>query len=119
VTFRKLGAGRKPAPVLSLPHPGNLSDIHIFQSGSAEIDRHLAFRDYLRSHPGVRAEYEALKREVFARHANDTDMNAYNDEKDPWIKRTERLALAWYRQQTNTAATPYRRFRREPTRGCH
>ena len=35
--------------------------LHIFQTGSAHIERHLAFRDYLVEHPGKAAEYSALK----------------------------------------------------------
>jgi GrpB-like predicted nucleotidyltransferase (UPF0157 family) len=35
--------------------------IHIFQDGSPDIKRHLAFRDYLQSYPDVGARYGALK----------------------------------------------------------
>jgi GrpB-like predicted nucleotidyltransferase (UPF0157 family) len=42
-------------------------------------------------------QYEALKREVYARHPADFD--AYNDGKNQWIKKIEPIALEWYRQQ--------------------
>jgi len=73
-------------------------NVHIFQQGNPEIERHLAFCAYLSNHKNVRDEYAALKREVYARHP--ADIAAYHDGKNTWIKRIERLALDWYRQQT-------------------
>ena len=73
-------------------------NVHMFQVDDPQIERHLAFCAYLRSHRRIRAEYAVLKREVYARHPADID--AYNDGKDHWIKRIERVALEWYRQQS-------------------
>jgi GrpB-like predicted nucleotidyltransferase (UPF0157 family) len=70
-------------------------NLHIYQADNPEVDRHLAFCAYLRSHKQARAEYEALKREVYARHP--ADIEAYNDGKDKWIKQIEPVALEWYR----------------------
>ena len=70
-----------------------LVNLHIFATGSAEVARHLAFRDYLRAHAGAREEYERLKRRLF--ESNPTDLDAYMDGKDAWIKETERMALEW------------------------
>lgn len=72
-------------------------NVHIYQVGDPDVDRHLAFCAYLRSHAQARNEYEALKREVYARHP--ADVAAYNGGKNAWIKRVEQLALEWYRQQ--------------------
>jgi GrpB-like predicted nucleotidyltransferase (UPF0157 family) len=47
---------QKPAEWPSTHH------IHLCVRGSELERRHLAFRDYLRDHPRVAAEYEALKR---------------------------------------------------------
>jgi GrpB-like predicted nucleotidyltransferase (UPF0157 family) len=43
--------------------------LHIVEHGSWDYKRHLAFRDSLRAHPEVAAEYEALKRELAERYA--------------------------------------------------
>ncbi len=31
-------------------------NVHVYAAGKPETDRHLAFRDYLRAHPGVAGE---------------------------------------------------------------
>ncbi len=71
-------------------------NIHIYQPDNPDVERHLAFCAYLREHEQARREYEALKREVYARHP--ADIEAYNDGKDAWIKRLEPVALEWYRR---------------------
>jgi GrpB-like predicted nucleotidyltransferase (UPF0157 family) len=70
-------------------------NVHVYEAGHAEIDRHVAFCAYLRQHPEACREYESLKREVYARHS--ADIAAYNEGKDAWIKRLEPIALDWYR----------------------
>ena len=72
-------------------------NIHIYQLGNPDVERHLAFCAYLRSHAQVRDEYAALKRDVYAQHP--ADIFAYNDGKNAWIKAIEIVALEWYRQQ--------------------
>ncbi len=71
-------------------------NVHIYQADNPDIERHLAFCAYLRSHAQARAEYEAIKREVYERHP--ADILAYNDGKDAWIKSVEPIALEWYRR---------------------
>lgn len=66
-------------------------NIHVFQSGHPDIERHVAFRDYLRHRPDLRDEYAALKREAYAAHP--ADIAAYNDHKAEWIRRIEKTAL--------------------------
>ena len=69
--------------------------IHIFQmEDDTNILRHLAFRDYLRSHRDVAMEYAALKKDLAARFPYDID--GYCDGKDAFVKRIENLALAEY-----------------------
>lgn len=57
---------QKPAKWPSTHH------IHLCIFGSEQERRHLAFRDYLRAHPGVAAEYVALKRGLAAAHDGST-----------------------------------------------
>jgi GrpB-like predicted nucleotidyltransferase (UPF0157 family) len=69
--------------------------IHAFAVSSGEIARHLAFRDYLRSHSAVAQQYSQLKRELSNQYP--ADMGAYTDAKAPFIKDIERRALAQQR----------------------
>jgi GrpB-like predicted nucleotidyltransferase (UPF0157 family) len=69
--------------------------VHAFQVGSAEIERHLAFRDYMVAHPAEAQAYGALKRELARAHPD--DRQAYMDGKDAFVKEHEAKALAWRR----------------------
>ena len=77
--------------------------LHFFAADSPEIERHVAFRDYLRTHPESARAYEIEKRRASELHPNDT--LAYTDEKDAWIRVTEKRALAWYQAQPSAGAT--------------
>ena len=55
---------------------------------------HVAFRDYLRSHPEVCRKYAALKRSLAARFPWNID--AYCEGKERFVKLHERLALETY-----------------------
>ncbi len=50
----------------------------------------LAFRDHLRTHPGIAEEYAALKRELARRH--EVDRERYTEEKLPFVERVLSLA---------------------------
>ncbi|WP_459500238.1 GrpB family protein [Bacillus sp. C1] len=41
--------------------------VHIYQLGNSEIDRHLAFRDYLQAHPNAAKKYGDLKEDLSKR----------------------------------------------------
>lgn len=57
--------------------------LHIYQYGSEEWNHNLLFRDYLRSHPNVRQQYEQLKKELANKHR--FDRVAYTNAKAPFI----------------------------------
>jgi GrpB-like predicted nucleotidyltransferase (UPF0157 family) len=72
-----------------------LFNVHCFQASLPDVERHLAFRDYLLSHPEKARAYEIEKLRAKAIHPGDT--LAYSQEKGPWIVAMEREALDWYR----------------------
>jgi GrpB-like predicted nucleotidyltransferase (UPF0157 family) len=72
--------------------------IHAFQTGSAEVGRHLDFRDYMIAHPGDAQRYSELKRKLADEHSHDID--AYMDGKDGFIKDMERRAALWRASQS-------------------
>ena len=67
--------------------------LHIFQSDSPELTRHLAFRDYLRSHEHAAQAYAELKQRLAAEHPH--DIEAYMDGKDALIKALQEAAIEW------------------------
>ena len=70
--------------------------IHIFAESDREnLDRHLAFRDFLRTHEKEREAYGALKKDLAERYPYDID--GYCDGKDAFVKEMEARALAVWR----------------------
>lgn len=69
--------------------------LHIYERDSPEITRHLAFRDYLRSHPLLAREYDSEK--CRCRSLHPLDSHAYGDCKQDWIRRIEARALAAFK----------------------
>ncbi|HEX2751453.1 MAG TPA: GrpB family protein [Verrucomicrobiales bacterium] len=70
--------------------------IHTFQAGSPQIERHLAFCAYLRAHPACAKEYEALKRRLAAQYP--AGITSYSGGKDEFIKDVDAKAAAWRAQ---------------------
>lgn len=69
--------------------------IHIFQAEDWQnISRHLAFRDYLRSHEEARSEYAKLKKVLAQRFPYDIDR--YGDGKEKLVGRLETQALSQF-----------------------
>jgi GrpB-like predicted nucleotidyltransferase (UPF0157 family) len=81
-----------------------LANVHFFESGSPEIVRHVAFRDYLLAHPSERIEYEAVKRR--AAELFPMNVHEYNDAKSDWIKSCERRALDWVESFRSVGFSP-------------
>jgi GrpB-like predicted nucleotidyltransferase (UPF0157 family) len=75
----------KPSPLFRTHH------LHLIPVGTPQWLRAIAFRDYLRAHEDVAAEYEALKRHLALTHR--LDREAYTDAKQPFIDRITDLAL--------------------------
>ncbi|MBF0707459.1 GrpB family protein [Alkalihalobacillus hwajinpoensis] len=68
--------------------------VHLYELGNQDIDRHLAFRDYLMEHRSDRLQYGQTKAELAMRYPE--DMEAYIDGKDSLVKEIEEKALDWY-----------------------
>lgn len=47
--------------------------IHSFETGSAQIERHLVFRDYMIAHPEDARKYSELKRELAEKNPQNID----------------------------------------------
>jgi GrpB-like predicted nucleotidyltransferase (UPF0157 family) len=75
-------------------HAFRIAHIHVIPFDSEHWLRHIAFRDYLRAHPKVRTEYQALKEQLIQQQW--TDGNDYNLGKDPFLKIEEKKAVDWY-----------------------
>ena len=74
-----------------------LVNAHFYAMGNPQIERHVAFRDYLRAHPEIAREYEDLKIRLAAEHGN--DVLEYADAKTPWIRSVESAAINFYRSR--------------------
>lgn len=66
--------------------------LHIVFRGGTFWNRHLLFRNYLRTHPDARDDYAAMKRSLAERDWRDG--NEYADAKTEFIREIERLAGA-------------------------
>jgi len=71
--------------------------IHAFEADSADLQRHIAFREYLKAHTEIASEYGRLKSDLASRYA--TDLDGYVAGKDSFIKDHERRALKWFALQ--------------------
>jgi GrpB-like predicted nucleotidyltransferase (UPF0157 family) len=68
----------KPSPARRTHH------LHLVPTGSRRFREELAFRDQLRSHPDLAAEYAALKRRLAARFQRDREK--YTEAKEGFIR---------------------------------
>ncbi|QKS70386.1 GrpB family protein [Paenalkalicoccus suaedae] len=70
--------------------------VHVFEEGSEHVERHLAFRDYLREFHEVKRAYGTLKEQLAALYPD--DIEAYINGKASFVIATEKQALEWYRR---------------------
>ena len=73
--------------------------VHAFEAGSAEVERHLAFRDYMIAHPGDAQKYGELKKRLAEEHPQSID--GYMDGKDGFIKEIDQKAARWRTSQAD------------------
>ena len=85
-------AGRRYCSLTDAATGKRAVQLHCFATGSPEITRHLAFRDYMCRHPDRAREYEAEK--MRARDLHPDDSHAYSEAKSAWIAAAEAEALA-------------------------
>lgn len=62
--------------------------LYVCPNDSSELKKHIAFRDYLRSHPEAAAEYSRIKEEGAALYPEDIDR--YIEYKTPFIEKIYR-----------------------------
>ena len=67
--------------------------LHLFPVVSLEIERPLAFRDYLKAHPDDAQTYSSLKQKLAKAHP--TNIEAYMDGKHDFIQAMDRKAAMW------------------------
>lgn len=67
--------------------------IHFYEMGNTEIERHLAFRNYLRTHPDALKKYGSLKKELSQRFSR--DIEAYISGKEQLVSEIEKKAMDW------------------------
>ena len=90
---RRYFSRKKPADVRT-------HHIHVYQSGDINIERHLAFRDYLIAHQKDAQKYVDLKRELARRYPMDT--GSYCEGKEAFVGEMESKAISWYRRRTSS-----------------
>jgi GrpB-like predicted nucleotidyltransferase (UPF0157 family) len=96
--YGELGISGRRYCTLSDKAGNRIVQLHCFSADSPEVERHIAFRDYLRAHPDSANAYEKEKRR--ARDLHPYDSHAYTDEKTAWIRDTELKALVWFAEQS-------------------
>lgn len=81
-----------------IPHAAidqaRIANIHIWEKGSNEWLRHIAFREYLKKFPSIRDQYGDLKKKLSLDEWK--NMMAYNEAKSDFIRAEQEKALEWY-----------------------
>jgi len=72
-------------------HNCRLAHIHILPHNSEHWIRHIAFRDYLKTFPLIKDQYQSLKEQLS--HKEWRDGNEYNQAKNEFIKKQKNAAI--------------------------
>lgn len=84
--------------------PKRRVNLHLRVEGGAAWTWAIRFRDWLRVDEAARREYEAVKLDLSARHAGDSEGFAYGDAKEPFMEAAAKRMEAFYRDgQTSDA----------------
>lgn len=84
-------------PASTDEHNNRLAHIHILPYNSEHWIRHVAFRDYLRTYPVIKNQYQKLKEQLSDKEWRDG--NEYNEAKDKFLKTEENKAIRWYQSK--------------------
>lgn len=68
-----------------------LFNVHVFEVGHVDVERHLRFRDYLRNHPDVAQAYSDLKKDLVKKSPDDIEKYCWG--KEDFVKGVELKAL--------------------------
>ena len=68
--------------------------VHMYEMANPEIERHLAFRDFLRAHPVTAKKYGDFKKTLAKQFPYDID--AYINGKEKLAKEIEHQAIYWF-----------------------
>lgn len=68
--------------------------VHMYEMGNPEIERHLAFRNFLRKHPVIAKKYGDFKKLLAKQFPY--DMTAYINGKEELAKEIEQQAIDWF-----------------------
>lgn len=74
--------------------------IHLWEVTDSEYERHVVFRDYLRTHPEEAKAYAEVKQHLATQF---DDVNDYADAKSAFIKPCEQRAFAWHKSLDNNS----------------
>jgi GrpB-like predicted nucleotidyltransferase (UPF0157 family) len=72
--------------------------VHVFQKGDSEVEKHINFRDYMRSHPKEAKNYSMLKDRLSDKYKY--NIEKYIEGKNDFIKEIDKKAKKW-KENTN------------------
>ena len=74
--------------------------LHVYAYDNPHVLRHIAFRDYLRSHPIPARRYAQLKEQLASQFPE--DMEGYVQGKNEFVREQEQEALTWWQEENKS-----------------